>query len=85
MTNARMAPACDRLREAINRGEFVHDGDPALTAHVEAGVTKYTERGWRLSKAKAADGGGKIDMLMAMLLAFTQAGGETANVEVVWI
>jgi phage terminase large subunit-like protein len=85
MTNERTVPACARLLEAVNRRELVHDGDPILQAHVEAGCVRQTERGWRLSKGKAAQEGGKIDLLIALLLAFTQAGGEPSNVAVDWI
>jgi phage terminase large subunit-like protein len=85
MTNERTVPACARLLEAVNRRELVHDGDPILQAHVEAGVIRQTERGWRLSKGKAAQEGGKIDLLIALLLAFTQAGGEAPTVAVDWI
>ena len=81
MTNERTVPACARLLEAINRAELVHTGDPQLEAHVEAGTVKMTERGWRISKSpKAKTGRGKIDALIALLLAFTVAStGETAE------
>ena len=81
MTNERTVPACARLLEAINRGELVHTGDPHLEAHVEAGTVKMTERGWRIAKSpKAKTGRGKIDALIALLLAFTVAStGESAE------
>lgn len=85
MTNERMVPACARLLDAVNRRELVHDGDPVLQAHVESGVVRETERGWRLSKAKTSAEGGKIDLLIAMLLAFTQAAGDPATVAVEWV
>jgi phage terminase large subunit-like protein len=74
MTNERTVPACSRLLEAVNRGELVHSGDPQLEAHVEAGSIKMTERGWRIAKApRGKTGRGKIDALIALLLAFTIA------------
>lgn len=74
MTNERTVPACARLLEAVNRGEFVHNGDPVLTAHCEAGAIRETERGWRISKGKSNQvGAGKIDALIALLLVFTVA------------
>lgn len=74
MTNERTVPACARLLEAINRGEFVHDGDPVLTSHIEAGAVRMTERGWRISKGRTTQvGTGKIDALIALLLVFTVA------------
>ena len=74
MTNERTVPACSRLLEAVNRGELVHNGDQQLEAHVEAGSIKMTERGWRIAKApRGKTGRGKIDALIALLLAFTVA------------
>lgn len=74
MTNERTVPACARLLEAVNRGEFVHDGDPVLESHVEAGAVRMTERGWRISKGRTTQvGTGKIDALIALLLVFTVA------------
>jgi phage terminase large subunit-like protein len=70
MTNERTAPASERLYEAIVSEAIVHDGDPTLAAHVAAGVTVDTERGWRLTKRKARH---KIDLLMALLIAFNGA------------
>ena len=70
MTNERTAPASERLYEAIVSGALVHDDDPIMAAHVAAGTTVDTERGWRLTKRKARH---KIDLLMALLIAFNGA------------
>jgi phage terminase large subunit-like protein len=85
MTNERTVPACARLLEAVNRAELVHNGDPVLTAHVEAGAIRETERGWRISKGKTAQQGGKIDLLMAMLLAHTTASASNPTINIEWI
>ena len=85
MTNERTVPASSRLLEAINRAEIVHDGDPIMQAHVEAGVVRVTERGWRISKGKASAAGNKIDLLMALLLGFTMAAGSNPEVTIEWI
>jgi len=69
MTNERTVPASARLYEAINSQRIVHDGDPVLAAHVNAGVTSNTERGWRLSKGKPKK---PIDALIALLVCFAQ-------------
>lgn len=85
MTNERTVPACAALLEAVNRNEFVHNGDQQLEAHIEAGTVKMTERGWRIAKAqRGKTGRGKIDALIALLLAFTVAssqGGSTSVYE----
>jgi phage terminase large subunit-like protein len=76
MTNERTVPASTRLFEAIQQGRIVHDGDPVLAAHVKAGATRDTERGWRLAKGKARR---PIDALMALLIAFPQADQSTSG------
>ena len=85
MTNERTVPACSRLLEAVNRGELVHNGDQALEAHVEAGSIKMTERGWRIAKApRGKTGRGKIDALIALLLAFTVATQQDGGADSVY-
>lgn len=69
-TNARMAPASDELYQAIVAGDLVHDGDLELAAHVDAGITTQTERGWRLT-ARGAQG--NVEALMALAMAFDAA------------
>jgi len=85
MTNERTVPACSRLLEAVNRAELVHNGDPKLEAHVEAGSIKMTERGWRIAKApRGKTGRGKIDALIALLLAFTVATQQDGGTDSVY-
>ena len=69
-TNARMAPASDELYQAIVGGDLVHDDDPTLAAHVDAGAIARTERGWRLT-ARGADG--DVEALMALVMALDAA------------
>jgi phage terminase large subunit-like protein len=68
MTNERTVPASTRLYEAINAKRICHDGDPVLAAHVNAGVTRDTERGWRLAKSKRSNK--PVDALIALLIAY---------------
>jgi phage terminase large subunit-like protein len=75
-TNARIAPASDALYQAIVSGDLVHDGDPVLAAHVDAGVTTRTERGWRLTARGAA---GDVEALMALTMAFDAATSGVAR------
>jgi phage terminase large subunit-like protein len=70
MTNDRTVPASNRLYEAIQQHRVVHDGNPVLAAHVKAGATRDTERGWRLTKGKSKK---PIDALIATMIAFPQA------------
>jgi phage terminase large subunit-like protein len=63
----RMANASENLYRLIECGQLVHSGDPVLRSHVVAGVTKATERGWRLVKdPKLAR---PIDALVALAMA----------------
>ena len=75
MTNERTVPASTRLYEAIVSGRLAHDADPVLAAHVAAGATRDTDRGWRISKGKARR---KIDALMALLVCFSRADAPAA-------
>ncbi len=62
----RMTPAILGLFEDINTRRLSHDGDPAFTAQVLAGVPRYNERGFTLAKGKSR---GKIDAAIALALA----------------
>jgi phage terminase large subunit-like protein len=75
MTNARMAPASQRLYDAIVGGALAHDGDDATAAHIHAATAKETERGWRLWKlASKAPMDAAIAILIALDLAADGAG-----------
>jgi len=70
MSVERMSRDSQHLYDAIVQRRIAHDGDPVLAAHVRAGAVKRHERGWRLVKGKAKR---KIDALIALALAFSQA------------
>lgn len=61
----RMAPACGLTFELIVAEQIVHDGDPQLTAHVNAAVQRQQERGFTLAKGKSK---GHIDACIAMCM-----------------
>jgi phage terminase large subunit-like protein len=76
MTNARMAPASQRLYDGVTSVALAHDGDDVLAAHIHAATAKETERGWRLWKlASKAPMDGAIATLIAVDLAADNAGG----------
>lgn len=79
MTNMRMCPESEALHEAIISKRIGHNGDPALASHVNAGVPMETDRGWRLSKRKAAD---KIDALIGLVIAYDLAQRKVVSNEV---
>lgn len=81
MTNERTVPASSRLYEAIVGGEIVHDGDPVLAAHVAAGATKETERGWRLAKGKVNRA---IDALIALMIGLPSVQQGAGKTEIEW-
>lgn len=76
MTNLRTVPASNRLYEAVMARRVLHDGDPVLAQHVANGVTRDTDRGWRLAKGKAT---GPIDALIAVLMAHDLATAEPTS------
>lgn len=63
----RMAEASANLYRLVESGLLVHDGDSGLRSHVLAGVTKETERGWRLQKDPKMTR--PIDALIALAMA----------------
>jgi phage terminase large subunit-like protein len=70
MSVERMVIASQNLFTAVMEGRFVHNGDPVLAAHVNAGGVKdQGDRGWRLVKGPAKR---PIDALIGMALAFSQ-------------
>lgn len=69
-SNARMAPASERLYELIRERRIVHDGDETLRAQILAAVASETERGWRISKRKTKE---RIDACVALAMAADRA------------
>ncbi|BBY47750.1 terminase [Mycolicibacterium arabiense] len=65
----RMAPATDRLYQAIVDGTVTHDGDPRLAAHVEHCVARPTPQGDVIVKDKRGSPR-KIDAAVAAIIAF---------------
>jgi len=51
-------------------GRLTHNGDPHLTAHIEATAATKTEHGWKLHKARNT---GRIDATVAACLAVARA------------
>ncbi len=72
-TNERMAPASQRLYDAILERRLTHDGDHILAGHIAAAVAQETERGWRLRKLRAKK---PQDFAIALAMAWDRA--ETA-------
>ncbi|GAB2497178.1 terminase large subunit [Promicromonospora xylanilytica] len=69
---ARMAPATDRLYQAIGTGRVTHDGDERLTAHMQNAVAKPTPMGDLVKKDKRMSKH-KIDAAVAAIVAFDRA------------
>lgn len=74
----RMAPATDRLAQAVHSGTISHDGDPILTAHVGHAVAKRSVYGELVSKDKK-NPRRKIDAAVAAIVAFDRAAWHRAN------
>jgi hypothetical protein len=79
---ARFAPACDRLKAAVNeaaaavrRGEVPalrHDGDPTVARHVSNAATRVTPHGRVIAK-DYADSPRKIDAAVTSVVAYSRA------------
>lgn len=72
----RMAPATDRLFQAVATGALTHDGDPRLAAHMGNCVAKATPMGDLVSKDKKGSPR-KIDAAVAAIVAFDRAAWHT--------
>lgn len=69
---ARMAPATDRLYQAVVTRQVTHDGDPSLAAHLAHCVAKATPQGDLISKDKRGSPR-KIDAAVAAIVAFDRS------------
>ena len=68
----RMAPATDRLYQAVVGGTVSHDGDPRMAAHLGNCVAKATPMGDLVSKDKKGSPR-KIDAAVGAIIAFDRA------------
>jgi phage terminase large subunit-like protein len=68
----RMAPATDRLYQAVVTKAVSHDGDPRLAAHIAHCVAKPTPMGDLVSKDKRGSPR-KIDAAVAAIVAYDRA------------
>lgn len=68
----RMAPATDRLYQAVVTNAVTHDGDSRLAAHIAHCVAKRTPMGDLVSKDKRGSPR-KIDAAVAAIVAFDRA------------
>jgi len=69
---ARMAPATDRLYQAVVTKTVTHDGDSRLAAHIAHCTAKCTPMGDLVSKDKRGSPR-KIDAAVAAIVAFDRA------------
>lgn len=71
-TAQRMAPATDRLYQAVTTRQVTHDGDPRMAAHVAHCTAKSTPLGDLVSKDKRGSPR-KIDAAVAAIVAYDRA------------
>lgn len=69
-SSAAMADAYQEWFASASERRIVHDGDPVLTAHVEATAAKKTDRGWKVSKIDQTK---RIDACVASVMAHWRA------------
>lgn len=75
---SRMAPATDRLYQAIVGGTVTHDGDERLSAHLQNCVAKSTPLGDLVVKDKRGSKR-KIDAAVAAIVAYERAAHHLRN------
>lgn len=68
----RTVPATSKLYDAIMNQKFVHDGDPALTRHIDNCVLKLDPRGGRITKDYKQPKL-KVDNAIALMMAYDRA------------
>lgn len=69
---SRMAPATDRVYQAVATGRLSHDGDPRLAAHVAHATAKTTPHGDVIVKDRRGSSR-KIDAAVAAIVAYDRA------------
>lgn len=72
-TLQRMGPATQRAYEMIVNQKVTHDGNPALTRHLDNAILRTDSRGSRLVK-DAKGSPRKIDLAVAFVMALDRAG-----------
>ncbi|WP_267309207.1 phage terminase family protein [Mycobacterium barrassiae] len=80
---SRMAPATDRLYQAVMTQAVSHDGDERLASHMAHCVAKATPQGDLVSKDKRGSPR-KIDAAVAAIAAFDCAATTPTNENGVW-
>lgn len=75
----KMAPATDRLYQAVVTRTMSHDGDPRLAAHIAHCVAKPTPQGDLVSKDKRGSPR-KIDAAVAAIVAYDRAAWHRTNI-----
>lgn len=75
---ARMAPATDRLYQAVTDQRVTHDGDSRMAAHIAHCVAKATPQGDLVSKDKRGSPR-KIDAAVAAIVALDRSAWHTTK------
>lgn len=79
-TASRMAPATDRMYQAVMTERVTHDGNERMTAHFQHCVAKSTPMGDLVSKDKRGSAK-KIDAAVAAIVAYDRAAWHAANMK----
>jgi phage terminase large subunit-like protein len=67
-----MIPATQKVFDAVVEAKLVHDGNPALSRHIENCVIKTDHRGQRVTK-EHSNSKKKIDNAIAFIIAYDRA------------
>ena len=67
-----MIPATQKVFEAVTEEKVIHDGNPALSRHIDNCVIKMDHRGQRVTK-ESSNSRKKIDNAIAFIIAYDRA------------
>ncbi len=67
-----MIPATQKVFEAVTEEKLIHDGNPALSRHIDNCVIKMDHRGQRVTK-ESSNSRKKIDNAIAFIIAYDRA------------
>jgi hypothetical protein len=83
MTDVRVCPASQRLREAIVERRLVLPADRQLADQAARAIARSGRRGWRIDKPRRSD---RIDGLHALLIALDRRDNRPAPAKLLgWI
>ena len=80
--SAPMRNAYQHFYQLAAEGVLAHNGDPILSAHINATAAEKTETGWRIRKLKSS---ARIDATVAAVLASDRVQHQKTTAKIYWM